>query len=420
MKVFWSWQSDRPVKVTKTFVQEALNEALQIVANDLDLSPAERPELDHDTKGEPGLVEIVNTIFSKIEKASVFVADVTPIAETGQGKKVPNPNVMIELGHAMKAIGHQSIILVANSAYGGRPEDLPFDLRHRRGAITYHLRDGDDDDRISAVRQKLIEDLSSALRLNLGAAISARDTLLEFAKHPSRIGDASIWLQENEQIRHGDFFGGAIERVLDIVGETRSYLRIAPASWSGQKPSRLDVHNAKGDERLWPLGALQNGDGGPNKLGVISVGLWKGQPGKCHTATQWFDKTGEIWGFDAGIAMSFNEAEPRYIGGHRLLKDWSTLLSKVIAFYKKHGANGPHRVEVGVVGLDGVNWPGSYSIDRSPSYEAQVMHERTSRDWSLEDQEVFLMEAYALLLKAFNRSPISTDEFKAILANTRA
>jgi hypothetical protein len=117
--VFWSWQSGRPAKVTKNFVKQALEKALANVANDLQLAAAERPELDHDTKGEAGLVEIANTILAKIDASTAFVADVTPIAETEQGKKVPNPNVMIELGHALKVLGHKPIILVANTVYGG-------------------------------------------------------------------------------------------------------------------------------------------------------------------------------------------------------------------------------------------------------------------------------------------------------------
>lgn len=101
MKVFWSWQSDTLAKNNHFFVRDALTLALQQVANDLDLTEAERPEIDHDTKGEPGLVSIVDTIFEKINQSAVFVGDLTFIGTTEKGKLLPNPNVMIELGHAM-------------------------------------------------------------------------------------------------------------------------------------------------------------------------------------------------------------------------------------------------------------------------------------------------------------------------------
>jgi hypothetical protein len=53
-------------------------------------------------------------------------------------------------------------------AFGGKPEELPFDLRHRRGAITYRL------DSVShpfrdKVRKDLVKQLVAALKTNLAA-----------------------------------------------------------------------------------------------------------------------------------------------------------------------------------------------------------------------------------------------------------
>jgi sporulation protein YlmC with PRC-barrel domain len=46
-------------------------------------------------------------------------------------KRTPNPNVLIELGYAVSAIGWDRIIMVCNTHYG-KLEDLPFDInRHR-------------------------------------------------------------------------------------------------------------------------------------------------------------------------------------------------------------------------------------------------------------------------------------------------
>ncbi len=169
--VFWSWQSDRLSAVTKDFIKLALSQALKKVAAELELETAQRFELDHDTKGEAGLVEIVATIFRKIDECEVFVADITPVAVTVSNaveKMIPNPNVMIELGYALRELGHQRIITVANLAFGGRPEDLPFDLRHRRGAITYSLENADDPS-LEKKRKALVEQLAGALRINLEA-----------------------------------------------------------------------------------------------------------------------------------------------------------------------------------------------------------------------------------------------------------
>lgn len=169
--VFWSWQSDLPAATTKDFIKDALAQAIEKVAEELQLEVADRLELDHDTKGEAGLVEIVATIFRKIDDCQIFVADVTPVAEVKKDtatKKIPNPNVMIELGYAIREVGPQRVITVANLAFGGKPEELPFDLRHRRGAITYHL-DSKKNPAIEKIRNGLVGQLVAALRTNLAA-----------------------------------------------------------------------------------------------------------------------------------------------------------------------------------------------------------------------------------------------------------
>jgi len=43
--------------------------------------------------------------------------------------------VLIELGYALKSLGPRRVILVQNTAFG-TPEELPFDLRHKR-VLTY-------------------------------------------------------------------------------------------------------------------------------------------------------------------------------------------------------------------------------------------------------------------------------------------
>ncbi len=117
MKIFWSWQSDTPPANGRDLVKAALAEAIEQLAEELDLSEAHRPELDHDTKDVPGLAPIADTIFEKIDGAALFVADVTLTGATSDGKKkTPNPNVLIELGYALKSLGPERIILVANCA----------------------------------------------------------------------------------------------------------------------------------------------------------------------------------------------------------------------------------------------------------------------------------------------------------------
>jgi hypothetical protein len=101
MKVFWSWQSDVSPKTCRSFIRVALVAAIERVGVELGVEDADRPEIDHDTKGEAGMVDIPATILRKISEAAVFVADLMPIIRGQNGKALPNPNVCIELGWAM-------------------------------------------------------------------------------------------------------------------------------------------------------------------------------------------------------------------------------------------------------------------------------------------------------------------------------
>src|SRR6266478_5119403 len=91
-KIFWSWQSDYSSKTCRNFIREALVSAIELVATELAVDDADRPEVDHDTKGERGMADIAVTILNKIANAAVFVADLTPIAQSPAGKWLPNPN----------------------------------------------------------------------------------------------------------------------------------------------------------------------------------------------------------------------------------------------------------------------------------------------------------------------------------------
>jgi hypothetical protein len=89
---------------------------------------------------------------------------------------MPNPNVLIELGYALKALGHASIIMVMNTAFGPL-ENLPFDLRQKR-AVTYSLREGADRNQIKrALRSGLRQGIKTVLlERSKAAARSQKET----------------------------------------------------------------------------------------------------------------------------------------------------------------------------------------------------------------------------------------------------
>ena len=70
--VFYSWQSDSPPKANRNFIQTALKRAIGAVK--AKESIAVEPVFDSDTRNVAGAPKISDTIFSKIDASSVFVA----------------------------------------------------------------------------------------------------------------------------------------------------------------------------------------------------------------------------------------------------------------------------------------------------------------------------------------------------------
>jgi hypothetical protein len=128
--VFYSWQSDLPNSTNRGFVEKALEKAIKLVATD------ETIVIDRDTAGVGGSPDISTTIFDKIVKANVFVADVSIINKGSKFRPTPNPNVLLELGYAIKALTLSNIISVVDVKYGS-PEKLPFDLKMKK-TVTYN------------------------------------------------------------------------------------------------------------------------------------------------------------------------------------------------------------------------------------------------------------------------------------------
>lgn len=128
--VFYSWQSDIRAGANRTLIEDALKKAIRELA----VSGGEtiiNPVIDRDTAGIPGSPDISSTILKKIDNCSVVVADVTLVDNGSQRRRFPNPNVLIEVGYAIKSLGFSQILLVQNT-FNGTVEDLPFDLRGKR------------------------------------------------------------------------------------------------------------------------------------------------------------------------------------------------------------------------------------------------------------------------------------------------
>jgi hypothetical protein len=169
--VFYAWESDRLSEYNHYFIRDAAKKAAKLVERDAEVD--ESPRVDYDTWNIPGTPEIAGTIFKRIDKADLFIADMTYVGTTdpkdGQtaGKQTCNPNVLVELGYAAAKLGWDRIVLVMNTFYG-HPEDIIFDVMHRRWPQCYRLGPEDRDSQKNQFK-KLVE----AIRIQVRLAVDA-------------------------------------------------------------------------------------------------------------------------------------------------------------------------------------------------------------------------------------------------------
>ncbi|OHT45657.1 hypothetical protein [Flavobacterium tructae] len=159
--IFYSWQSDLPNATNRTLIQKCLKAAVLAINNpNLEIEI----KVDQDTQGLSGSPDIAQSLFEKIDNSEIFVCDIS-IINFDQGKrKIPNPNVLIELGYAAKALGWENVICIYNTAFGAI-EDLPFDIKQRR-ILTYSLSEGEDK---NSTKKTLENSLKSSINRILDA-----------------------------------------------------------------------------------------------------------------------------------------------------------------------------------------------------------------------------------------------------------
>ena len=122
-KIFYSWQSDLPGSVTRNFIRDCIDDAIAF-AEESEAIEAERDEATLNTTGSPN---IVTTLFSKIDEADLFVADLSLCftGDVNNQKHAPNPNVLLELGYAVKTLDWDRVICLCNADFGS---EYPFDV----------------------------------------------------------------------------------------------------------------------------------------------------------------------------------------------------------------------------------------------------------------------------------------------------
>jgi hypothetical protein len=165
MKIFWSWQSDTPGETGRYLVRDALKDAIGKLkqADEVEDATRDALHLDQDIQGATGSPDLVRTILEKIENSEVVVADVTIVGKTTEGDCLINSNVAIELGYALHACTDERVVLTFNNHYG-KYEDLPFDLRHKGGAVVFDLAPVAERATIASVRKALADEFARKLK----------------------------------------------------------------------------------------------------------------------------------------------------------------------------------------------------------------------------------------------------------------
>jgi hypothetical protein len=318
MKIFWSWQSDR--RFCKQFVREALDAAAERLQDDQEVEEADRPiEVDQDTQGKAGMVDIPATILGKIDESDVFVADLTSLDKPETGRQIANPNVLIELGYAMKALPHHRIISVANTAFGFNPKKLPFDIAHRRGPIQYRLQRNADPEERSRVAEELTVALVDALRPMLEEVRAASVEPAAVFVATSFSTDRARWWKPGEVLYSEPNLLREPGVDLDVraPSEPLLYFRLKPTIAMENIPEPELRGHAAEMSLLIPAGAHGRSPV-HNRYGGLSYWAEQVEGGFDLTSGSQIFRNREVWSFDCTSTRT-HPADAKFSGGSPFL-----------------------------------------------------------------------------------------------------
>ena len=138
VNIFYSWQSDLPNTKNRNLIESCLKKAIKLIKNEID--EVSEISVESDSRNDIGTPDLAESIFSKIERCDILVADISIINASSNSRPSPNPNVLLEVGFAAKAISWSNILCIYNSEFG-KVELLPFDIRTRK-PIVYNTSEG--------------------------------------------------------------------------------------------------------------------------------------------------------------------------------------------------------------------------------------------------------------------------------------
>ena len=404
--VFWSWQSDLDGRVTRDVIRFALDAAITMLSADVE--EADRPSLTSDTQGVAGTPDIVATIYRKIDEAGVFVADVTPIAVSADRKPCANPNVLLEMGYANRALTEHRVIQVWNTAFEGATLDkLPFDMRGRRGPISFHLPANAETAELRRVRGDLAKHLAAALKLSLDQLPSPPAEAVHWQPHHP--GDPDLWFDRaqaqtvtnrqhgSSKVRWEDHFPG--------------YARLIPSKWSAKPGTKESIASAEGHPAL--LADANTLGFGVRRGGAMiywpSTKQFEAYP--TIAITQWFEKTGEFWGVGGGFLF---EREGRVtLATGSFFKQWLGFLLRNGTLALEQGGALPIHVRLGVSNLANSWWPrGDFQFgdEGHQAVEPSFEFDATLTSVAQEELIAVAVDAFNALAAVYGVEPHTADQ----------
>lgn len=403
--VFYAWQSDLEQKTNRNFIRHALDAAAARITED---SAVEAEVLiDADTEGVVGTPPVTETILKKIDATDIFVPDLTFVTKTEAGKLVPNPNVMIEYGYALRSLTFKSMMPVMNMQFG-LPDELPFDMAHVRHPIQYSAAPDMPDGSRREERNKLSERFEGILRLMIQDILSRSraDAPLFVPKEPIR--RPGFFFKRQDVLVN---FGQPGEQELRFKRDRAIYIRLFPKF--AEQP-RVGLTRAIATARkLKPPLHIFNPLVNRNDWGAINL-----EPhGDGITAFTQIFESGELWGvsempFPSKDALVTIAAEKGYM---EALENYRLIYERELALKP------PFMIEFGATGLKdhyllfpSLEFP-STAESAGPIRSTSISHRYQLNSFDREEWvsvlKEFLIEFYDLAAR--DRAQVLTDQLVA-------
>jgi hypothetical protein len=417
MKIFWSWQADTRGRIGRFLIRDALREAIEDLKETPDIeertSQATRDalHLDQDVSGVPGSPDLVPTIFGKIDKSAVIVADVTLVGQTPArtdkqgnlvtGKKLINSNVAIELGYALRALTDKYVLLVFNESFG-KHEDLPFDLRHKGGAITFSLAGDANTEQIRAAKRTLRADfvrrlkpyVSEAERRAVEPVVEAQPTFARAAYFDKYESLATVGEQGVDEVN----FTYQTDRLC--------YLRLIPTS-----PLVRPVPIARLKDIAVQAPVLHRAISlltDINTFGAVAYDPATNPPrgiGILHGSTQLFEN-GELWSVSAKLIVQERQAymDPSmkvpFVPSLAFERGYIGCLEKLCTVASLLSSPAPWRVEAGITGVAGTYITVEANEQWGPIRKPEVFHQGILNGRDTPDFTTFLVTFFSRVFDA--------------------